>query len=244
MEAGYYNKYNFIIPAAGKGKRLRPFTNHNPKSMVKVGKETIIEHQLRNIPYKYVKSLTIITGYQQEKLVSFIKELNLPFNVIFYSNELFCKTHCAYSLLKARKEIAEGFIYVNSDLLFTKKNLEALIALEHKDVVCVRNIDEYRTDLQQVCIDENDEIKEWKLITDYPNNGEVVGPVKLSEHAGKTILNYFEQLTFEEQTKLPCYTLFSLLLGEIDFNAIYLTEDKWCEIDTPDDLNKANRNNL
>lgn len=242
MAADLSNKFNFIIPAAGKGRRLRPFTNNRPKCMVNVGNKSIIEHQLESIPFDRVKSLTVITGYKEEQLRSFFSNLNLPFKVQFYFNELYCETHCAYSLLKAQNEILDGFIYINSDLLFSKESIIDLLDSSHDNAVCIRGVKDYGTDLQQVCINSQLKITEWAIFTKTKNNGELVGPLKISKQAAEIIFKFYNNQTIEMQVKLACYTLFSKLLNKIDYYAINIDNYKWFEIDTVEDLSQASKN--
>jgi len=233
-------KYNFIIPAAGIGERLRPFTNNVPKSMVRVGEKRIIEHQLGVIPNELVNKLVIITGYQGQVLMDFLQGLRLPYPVIFYINERYRETHCAYSLIKAKREMLEGFIYINSDLLFTKEALLCLIRAEYADAICARYVKNFRTDLEQIKVD-NDKIIEWRLKTRLPNDGEVMGPLKISAESAQIVIEYCDKIGQERLVRLPCFTLFSLLLKSINYYAIFLKKDQWSEIDTVEDLEKAKR---
>ena len=59
-----------ILLAAGKGSRLPSKLRHLPKSMVKINKRTILDHNLKF--YNYFKYKTIVTGYKSNKLKKFI----------------------------------------------------------------------------------------------------------------------------------------------------------------------------
>jgi len=62
-----------IIPAAGKGKRLRPFTLTVPKPLLKVAGKRILEYILNevvNIPQ--VDEVIFILGYMKEKIEEFV----------------------------------------------------------------------------------------------------------------------------------------------------------------------------
>ena len=235
------NKYNVIIPAAGIGKRLKPLTNDRTKSMVRIFDKTIIEYQLDAIPDCIVNKLVIITGYKNIMFEKFIKGLNLHFPVKFYFNKNFRRTHCAYSLLKAKNEMKEGFIHLNSDLIFSSSNLIKLLNSKYENAVLVRNIKNFITDLEQVYI-KDDLIIEWCLHTPTPNNGEVVGPIKISSSAAQKIINYFEDRPEEEQRNLPCYTLYGKLINQISFYSIIMENENWQEIDNLEDLEKAKKN--
>jgi L-glutamine-phosphate cytidylyltransferase len=239
MEADSFNKYNFIIPAAGQGARLRPLTENTPKCMVTINEKSLLEHQLEQIPFERVRSLTFITGFEDQKLKDFVNNLNLPFPVRFFFNPLYCETHCAYSLLQAQNEISMGFIYINSDLLFCRKSLLALLDSKHPNALCHRTIEKYETDLQQLIIGDKQQVVDWDLPTQKRNNAELVGPIKISANAGQEILRFYNALTQEEQVKLPCYTLFSKLIHKSTYFGINITHNPWFEVDTIEDLEKA-----
>jgi len=208
--------------------------------MVKVGSKSILEHQLDAIPTEMVNKLVIITGYREKILKDFVQSLDIPYPVIFHSNERYRETHCTYSLLKARQEILEGFVSINADLLFTRQSLLDLLQSKHANAICARQVKDYRTDLEQIRVDK-DKIVEWKLKTETPNDGEVMGPLKMSVESAQLVFNYCDNISQKELFKLPCFTMFSLLLDRIDFHAVFLKDDTWGEIDTIEDLEKAKK---
>lgn len=129
-------------------------------------------------------------------------------------------------------------MYINADLLFSSENLMTLLEFEHSDAICARRIGNYRTDLQQIRT-EGDKIIEWKLCTDIPSDDEVMGPLKMSAKSARIVVEYCHSINQDELSRLPCFTLLSLLIGQIGYHAVFLKNDKWCEIDTLQDLEKA-----
>ncbi|MFX1282329.1 MAG: sugar phosphate nucleotidyltransferase [Promethearchaeota archaeon] len=62
-----------IIPAAGKGTRLRPHTNTKPKVLLSLGNKPLISHILDNLIETGIKEIIIIVGYEKEKLINYIE---------------------------------------------------------------------------------------------------------------------------------------------------------------------------
>jgi len=62
-----------IIPAAGKGTRLRPHTNTKPKALFPLGNKPLISHILDNIIEANIKDIIIIVGYEKDKLIEYIE---------------------------------------------------------------------------------------------------------------------------------------------------------------------------
>lgn len=62
-----------IIPAAGRGTRLRPHTNTKPKALLSLGNKPLISHIMDSIIETNITEIIIVVGYEKEKLISFIK---------------------------------------------------------------------------------------------------------------------------------------------------------------------------
>ncbi len=65
--------YTAIIPVAGKGVRLLPYTAHCPKTMLSVAGKPIIAHILRQIEECGIKKVVFIVGYEKEILIEYIR---------------------------------------------------------------------------------------------------------------------------------------------------------------------------
>lgn len=62
-----------IIPVAGQGTRLRPFTHTVPKAMVNVAGKPMLGHILDQLESLDVTDVILVVGYLGEKIVDFVK---------------------------------------------------------------------------------------------------------------------------------------------------------------------------
>ncbi|MHA1973410.1 MAG: sugar phosphate nucleotidyltransferase [Candidatus Hodarchaeales archaeon] len=62
-----------IIPAAGRGTRLRPHTHTKPKVLLSLANRPIISYILDDVIEANIKDIIIIVGYEKEKLIEYIK---------------------------------------------------------------------------------------------------------------------------------------------------------------------------
>ena len=67
------SSYTAIIPVAGKGVRLLPYTAHCPKTMLVVAGKPIIAHILEQVEACGIKRVVFIVGYQKESLIDFVR---------------------------------------------------------------------------------------------------------------------------------------------------------------------------
>lgn len=77
------NQYTAIIPAAGKGVRLLPYTEHCPKTMLSVAGRPIIAHILAQIEACGIKRVVFIVGYQKEVLIDFVRSHYAHLETVF-----------------------------------------------------------------------------------------------------------------------------------------------------------------
>ena len=62
-----------ILPVAGKGERMRPYTNNLPKCLLPVGGKTIIDWIVEEILPLNPSETIFITGYKAEKMDEYLK---------------------------------------------------------------------------------------------------------------------------------------------------------------------------
>ena len=216
---------------------MKPLTDSLPKSLLKIKNKPIIEYQLESLPLEYIKKIIVILGFNGDKIKNHIESLDLNYPVKYYYNENYANTNCAYSLIRSKKEMLEGFIILNCDLLFNIDNLVNLSQSNYLNAVNVRKNNKHRTDLQDVVIDDNKIIK-WSLNL-IDANAEVMGPLKVcADDAGK-VIEYFDSLPESKKEKMHCFSLFSNCIDKIDFHPVFIDDRDWIEIDTPEDLEKG-----
>lgn len=81
------NEYTAVIPAAGKGVRLLPYTAHCPKTMLSVAGKPIIAHILRQVEACGIKRVVFVVGYQKEALTEYVRSHYPHLAVTFVEQE-------------------------------------------------------------------------------------------------------------------------------------------------------------
>lgn len=71
------SKLKAIIPVAGAGTRLRPFTYTQPKALIPIAGKPIISYIIDDLKSHGVSEFLFIVGYFGEKIVDYVKE-NYP----------------------------------------------------------------------------------------------------------------------------------------------------------------------
>ncbi len=101
-----------IILAAGKGTRLDG-TAVKPKCLVEIGGLTLLQRQVESLRELNIERIVLVIGFGAE---SIRKECDS--DISFVENIHFAQTSSLYSLWLAREHLAEGFVVLNSDVLF------------------------------------------------------------------------------------------------------------------------------
>ena len=239
---------NVIILAAGLGSRLSPLTNDKPKSLVKFGKETLLERNIHIFQKYGIKDISIVTGYKKEKI-------NFP-EINYFENKNYENNSTLESLFYAQEKILDSTIITYSDIIFDEKILEEL--LESKNNISVV-VDKNWIEYWNLRIDESvDEATETAIFDDkknitsigikHPNaNGHFIGLMKLEKEGSKKFKDLFlnskknstmktndlnKNLSFE---KLRIVDLLQgLIKRNYSINSI-LIDNGWLEFDTMND---------
>ena len=95
--------------------------------MLDINGKTILERQIEVLNKLNLNDIIVIRGYERDKI-------NVP-NLKYYDNEDYKDTGVLHSLMKAEKDIKNGFIIVFSDLIFDKEVIKKLLETEGDIIV-------------------------------------------------------------------------------------------------------------
>jgi len=242
---------NAIIIAAGSGKRISKNVKNMPKSMVLVNEKPIIEYQISVLKQVGVDEIIVITGPHSEK---FSLE-----NVHYIKDQNYTEHDILASLMEAKKFLKNDVLVIYSDIIFEKQIILQILKSK-KDISIAIDMNwekmyEGRTDhptseAENVLLkNENKILKIKKNIKNVDNNvGEFLGIMKMTSKGVKQFVEEYEKLIKNHKGKfheapsiLKAYVtdmIQELVNLKINVEPV-LISGKWCEIDTLQDLKKA-----
>lgn len=151
-----------LIFAAGKGTRLKPFTEHHPKALVMVNKVPLLERNIKYLQGYGIHEFVINIHHFGEQIVDFLHE-NKNFGAkIDISDEKAELLETGGGLVFAQKflEKEEDFLVMNADIL-TDLNISKLIAFHqsHKNLVSLAVSD--RPSSRKLLFNKEMKLKGW-----------------------------------------------------------------------------------
>ena len=244
---------NAIILAAGEGTRLRPETISIPKGMVKLFDKSLLEIQINIFTKCGINDINIVTGYLSD-------QITFP-SINYFKNKNYSSTAGIVSLFCAKEKLQDSTIITYSDLVFEKTIIDQVnnfkgdigIAVDLDWEKKYENRDQHpKSEAENVLFDEKGNILELRKNIQKPNSviGEFTGIVKLSKKGSKIFLDKYLELETSHQGKFhnsPSLEkgIISDMFQELIDSGInvepILISGKWCEIDTPQDLEKAKK---
>lgn len=119
-----------IIPAAGRDPDFEL-----PKALLTVNNKPILQKQLDTLNEIGITDINVICGYKSDLFD--IEHIN------YYKNESYETTGIVESLFKASDKMEDGFLYINSDIIFSKEIISNIINTKGDIVLCVDNTYSY-----------------------------------------------------------------------------------------------------
>ena len=237
-----------IILAAGRGTRLGHHTKEIPKGLVDVNGKSIIERQIELFKKNGITEIVIVRGYKKEKFC-----WN---DVTFIDNEDFANNNQLASLVLAQNMVSGNVLILFGDLLFEQTILDQILASSSDISIAVdlnwkERYDENRNNqfpaLAEIENDKITRISENKSLARKKSSGEFFGIMKLSSKGSKILTDVIEKT---KHHKGKFHDSYSFAMGKIpdiieeiiDLGFTVkpiLVSDKWFEVDTILDLEKA-----
>jgi len=126
VKAQPLNKFDLpvVVMAGGFGTRLRPLTMVLPKPLIPIGNKTIVEEIFDRFVKHGCGQFYISVNYKAELIEYYLRNENLPHELIFVKEEMPMGTAGSLSLLKGR--INKTFFVNNCDILIDQDYSEIL----------------------------------------------------------------------------------------------------------------------
>jgi len=226
-----------VIMAAGLGTRFGKRTESIPKSFIEVNGKSMIIREIEILLGTGIKKIIIGTGYKKEMFEQ-LKE-RYPQIECCYS-EYYASTNSMWTLYNCREVIGnDDFILLESDLVFERKAITALMNDSHPDILLATNENKFQ---DQYFVEYN----QGGFLTHCSVNrqelnvcGELVGIHKISNPFYKDLCDYY--LSIKQDYPKMGYEFALLHLSKIAKPIYVLKIDglKWYEIDDERDLSYA-----
>ena len=225
-----------IILAAGKGTRLDGAAV-KPKCLVEVGGLTLLHRQIEVLQSLDIKEIVVVVGFGADSIREECGD-----EITFVENTRFAETSSLYSLWLAQEHLSEGFVVLNSDVLFHPQLMADLLQSSCDNALLLSDSKE-ETPLG----DEEMKVKvRDKLVVDISKemdpleaDGENVGIVKFSETGAKLLVEYMNKLIAAGSVKDWAPRAFLEFARQHPLHALSTHGLPWIEIDFPEDYRRA-----
>jgi choline kinase len=226
-----------IIPAAGKSIRLFPYSQDLPKGLIPVNNKIILRHIIDSLQACGITDIILITGFQDEGIRS-----NFEGETKIVHNPFFTVSGILASLWFAIQEMDSPLLIVYSDLIFEETIIEDL--LQDKNDISVAITTTMADGVTEKVAVKNGYLTEIGIdIPNRPGNSDYAGIARFSTKGALYLRETIEEMAREEGFLNFYFTavLERLMLKGYSISTKQISPDLWIDINTPQDLQRAER---
>ncbi|MDP8098752.1 2-aminoethylphosphonate aminotransferase [Pasteurella atlantica] len=223
-----------VILAAGLGSRLKEKTALKPKGFLEIEEISLIQRSVDNLIACGIEKIYIGTGYLSEAYDEFAKVYP---QIQTIKSDKYKSTSSMYTLYNMKDTLNDGFLLLESDLLYEKDALKTLIEEKKDDVI-----------LASGKTNSNDEVyiqadKSFNLLAMSKNKddlsdiyAELTGICKVSLNRYKMMCEAFED---QDNAKIDYEYIMVQTAKKTPFYVKKVENLIWCEIDDASHLHRA-----
>ena len=227
-----------IILAAGRGSRLNGDLHHGPKALLRVGRASLIQRQVRALRDAGVRDIAAVIGCD----AAAVRQHCGP-GLIYVENTEFATTNSLYSLWMARTLLSDGCVVLNCDVLFHPQLLHDLLTARHDAALMLA----YRQPDDPPLGDEEMKVKVRggrvvdmsKAMDPAESDGENVGMLRFDADAARVLVEKLEAIVGGGGRRDWAPRAFAAFAAERPLYAIGTRGYPWTEIDFPEDYQRA-----
>jgi choline kinase len=225
-----------ILLAAGKGTRLEQGAGDRAKCLLKLGDLTIIERQIFYLRQSGIEDIVVVVGFQAQQVRQVCGT-----GIQYIENPIYQETNSLYSLWLARHLFSDGFVVMNSDVLFHPQLLLDLLTARYEDALLVgyREENSYGEEEMKIKIRRGQVIEISKEVNPNYADGENVGIVKFGASGARILTDQLDTLIKDGGLHSWAPRAFLEFAKIRPLHAIGTRGYPWVEIDFPADYERA-----
>ena len=223
-----------LILNSGLGSRMGVLTSEHPKCMTNISqRETILSRQLNQLVSIGVNQVVITTGYYDELLIDYCKELDLPIQFTFVKNPIYDQTNYIYSIYCAREYLQDDIILMHGDLVFENEVLDKLVDYPGSCMTVSSTLPLPEKDFKAQV---SDGIITKVGIDIFDNALEAQALYKLNKEDWEKWLNKIIEFCENDNRNVYAENALNELNGAANIHALDIEDLLCAEIDNPEDL--------
>ena len=228
-----------IILAAGIGSRLRPITEHKPKTLVEVNGKPMLGHILDALFENTIRDIVIVLGYLGDSIRTYCENTYPGKNFTFIQEDDYDHANNLHGLYLARKHLTEDVLIMNGDLVFDASIIKKLKSVKASAIAV--DVGRYVEESMKVVVRSGDITGISKKVASKNAYGCSIDVYKFIKRDLKALVNELEQTikkgSLNEWTEAALDRLFSK--GAIVPRPVSIGSARWSEIDNLEDLHAA-----
>ncbi len=226
-----------LILNSGMGSRMGVLTKEHPKCMTEIiHGETILSRQLKQLSDMDIKNVVITTGYYDNVLAEYCRELDLPLHIQFVHNPRYKDTNYIYSIYCAKDYLDDDILLMHGDLVFCDGVLESIIESEESCMAVSSTLSLPEKDFKAVV--DNGYVK--KVGIEFFDNALAAQPLyKLKRDDLSKWMAKITEYCENGNTSVYAENAINELDGACNIKALDVKDELCAEVDNPEDLKKV-----
>jgi choline kinase len=232
-----------VILSAGQGKRLLPLTADNPKCLLKIDGQSLIEWQINELAGCGVDRVSVVVGYHAARVKKLLHQHFDSQRIRTIYNPTYSWADNLFSCWAARTEMTEDFVLLNGDTLFEAAVLKRLLEAPDRSVTVVTHKKpHYDADDMKVSLDGDRLIHIGKDLSIDKVDGESIGMILFRGDGPIKFRRGVENALRDSQARKKWYlSVIDTLAQLMPIWTLSISGLQWCEVDFPVDLKHAQR---
>ncbi len=228
-----------VIMAAGVGKRLRPFTERHPKSLLEVGGRTLLERHLEVLESGGVERTTIVVGHFGDQIRARLGTRFGTMPVRYVENPRYTRGS-VLSMHAGLDGLQRSAVFMDADVLYHPEILRRLLRTDSPGCFLLDPTASETGEEMMVGVQDGRCRKIARRVgRDWDKVGEGVGFFAIQESWLWATRLVFDDFLRRGVVDVEYEDALNVLMQEVPCSYVEVGDLPWTEIDFPEDVAKA-----